>query len=73
MRHRDGSWIEGGPYKAGRAAYGVWRGVRAAGGDESEGGAMEPGSNIADAELAAVARCVLRGNGDGGGEAVRGC
>ena len=55
----DGSWVEGGVYRAGRAAYGVWHGPRRDGTADGEGGAMEPGSTIADAELTAIGRCVF--------------
>ena len=56
----DGSLVDGGPYDTGRAAYGVWHGENADGSADGEGGAMEAGSTIADAELVAVARCVRR-------------
>ena len=62
----DGSLLEGGPYDAGRAAYGVWHGARTDGSADGEGGAMEAGSTIADAELAAIARCVFRAGAKAG-------
>ena len=56
----DGSFAPRGEAGEGLAAWGVWHGVGDDGTPTAYGGALPPGSSIADAELTAIDACMLR-------------
>ena len=54
----DGSFIKATADERSRASYGWWRGVRADGSADGDGGALLIGGNVQDAEMLGIAECM---------------